>query len=279
MNNACSAKVMMKSAKLEWCLNDLDAAKEFVDKGVKMYPDFPKLWMMKGQLEELKGLTNEALQTYSESVKINKYSITLWILFSRLIEEHKGVIRARSILEKARSIFKSNKKNTTELWLETIRLEQRANNKDNVTQKLSMAIKENPNEGMLLAEQIFLVGRAQRKSLCKLLLENDNVKDHQHVNFAIARVEWADGNFDRARDLFNIAVKLDPDLGDSWSYFYRFEMLNGSKETQENVMKRCVEAEPRHGSEWCRVSKEPENWKLRIEDILLCVSANLTTPV
>lgn len=207
---------------------------------------------------------------------MNKHSIVLWILYAKLTERCKGAVRARSILEKAR---KENKKNTAELWLETIRLEQRANNRDNVTHKLSLAIKENPNEGILLAEQIFLVGRAQRKSLCKLLLKNDNIKDPQYVNLAIAKVEWADGNIEEARNLFNVACKLDPDLGDAWAYYYRFETLQGLKEHQEDVMKRCIEAEPRHGSEWCKVSKDPSNWKLKTEDILLCVSANLQTPV
>lgn len=173
---------------------------------------------------------------------------------------------------------KENKKNTAELWLETIRLEQRANNKDNVTHKLSLAIKECPNEGILLAEQIFLVGRAQRKSLCKLLLKNDNIKDPQYVNLEIAKVEWADGNLDEARNLFNIACKLDNDLGDSWAYYYRFEMLHGTKELQDDVMKRCIQAEPRHGTEWCKISKDPSNFKLRTKEILLLVSAELQTP-
>lgn len=84
---------------------------------------------------------DEALQTYAEGVKQNKESIPLWILLSSLAERCKGAIRARSILEKGR---KENKKNNiAELWLESIRLEQRAskNNKDNITHKLSLAIK------------------------------------------------------------------------------------------------------------------------------------------
>lgn len=272
---ACTAKVIMKWAKLEWCLNNLDEAKRLVDEGVEKYPDFPKLWMMKGQLNELKGDLEEALRAYADGLKHNKNCITLWILFARLTEKCKGVVRARSILEKGR---KENKRNTAELWLETIRLEQRANNKDNVTHKLSLAIKDCPNEGILLAEQIFLVGRAQRKSLCKLLLKNDNIKDPQYVNLEIAKVEWADGNLDEARNLFNVACKLDSDLGDSWAYYYRFEMLNGTEESQEDVMKKCVQAEPRHGIEWCKVSKNPSNFKLRTQEILLLVSANLQTP-
>lgn len=270
----------MKSAKLEWCLNEIAEAERFVDEGIKSYPNFAKLWMMKGQLCELQGKTEEAIRTYADAVKVNKHSIPLWILYSNIVEKSRGgVVRARSILEKARN---ENKKNTAELWLETIRLEQRANSRDNtnVAHKLSLAIKENPNEGILLAEQIFLVGRAQRKSLCRSLLQkHDNIKDPHYVNLAIAKVEWADGNVDEARNQFNVAVKLDPDLGDSWAYFYRFETLCGNETTQEDVLKRCVLAEPRHGREWCKVSKAPENWKMTIKDILICVSADIQTPV
>jgi len=39
-------------------------------------------------------------------------------------------------------------------------------------------------------------------------------------------------------------VKIDSDLGDAWAYFYKFELLNGTEEQQENVKKRCIE--PHH---------------------------------
>ena len=91
----------MKWAKLEWCLANINEAKRLVDEeGVEKYPDFPKLWMMKGQLSELKGNEEEALRAYADGLKSNKHCITLWILYARLTEKCKSLVRARSILEK-----------------------------------------------------------------------------------------------------------------------------------------------------------------------------------
>jgi len=42
---------MMKSAKLEWCLGDLDNALKLLDEGLAKYPRYPKLWM-RGQISE-----------------------------------------------------------------------------------------------------------------------------------------------------------------------------------------------------------------------------------
>ena len=51
--SAPTARVWMKSARLEWCLGDLDAAGEMLAEGVAKYPLAPKLHMMRGQLAEL----------------------------------------------------------------------------------------------------------------------------------------------------------------------------------------------------------------------------------
>lgn len=43
----------MKSARLEWCLGDLEVAAQMLDEGCAKYPLEPKLHMMRGQLAEL----------------------------------------------------------------------------------------------------------------------------------------------------------------------------------------------------------------------------------
>lgn len=47
-HSAPTARVFMKSAKLEWQLNEQKRALEHVSNGLKTFPEFPKLWMMKG---------------------------------------------------------------------------------------------------------------------------------------------------------------------------------------------------------------------------------------
>lgn len=61
----------MKSAKLEWCLGDITRAKELLDESVKHYPNFPKLWLMRGQIEQQRGADISAVRdVYNQGVRI-----------------------------------------------------------------------------------------------------------------------------------------------------------------------------------------------------------------
>lgn len=65
---ACPPQVFMKSVKLEWVLGNIEAAQELCEEALRHYEDFPKLWMMKGQIEEQEGLTEKAREAYSQGV-------------------------------------------------------------------------------------------------------------------------------------------------------------------------------------------------------------------
>lgn len=58
----------MKSVKLEWVLGNIAAAQELCEEALKHYEDFPKLWMMKGQVEEQEELVDKAREAYSQGV-------------------------------------------------------------------------------------------------------------------------------------------------------------------------------------------------------------------
>lgn len=51
--------------------------------------------------------------------------------------------------------------------------------------------------------------------------------------------------------------------------------LSPLQEQQEEVRKRCENAEPRHGELWCDVSKDIQNWQKKIGEILVLVAAKL----
>lgn len=74
-------------------------------------------------------------------------------------------------------------------------------------------------------------------------------------------------------------MKIEPDLGDAWAYFYKFEILNGTEEAQEDVKKRCIAAEPHHGEAWCAVSKDIKNWRMSTEHILAQCAKELPIPI
>lgn len=61
----------MKSVKLEWVLGNLVAAQELCEEALKHYEDFPKLWMMKGQIEEQEELVEKAREAYNQGVSLH----------------------------------------------------------------------------------------------------------------------------------------------------------------------------------------------------------------
>jgi len=50
---------------------------------------------------------------------------------------------------------------------------------------------------------------------------------------------------------FNRGVTLDPDYGDAWAHFYKFEQMNGSKDNTDAILQRVKKAQPRHGQSAC----------------------------
>lgn len=40
---------------------------------------------------------------------------------------------------------------------------------------------------------------------------------------------WSERKIGKAREWFNRTVKIDPDLGDAWANFYKFEKMHGDE--------------------------------------------------
>ena len=270
--NAPTARVFMKSAKLEWQLNEISKALDLVNSGLKMFADFPKLWMMKAQLLEQQQFHDLAREAYQEALKKCPQNIQLWILFAEFEMRQNQIIKARSIFEKARI---RNPQNAL-LWLHSVRLEVKAENKQIALNLMARAMQECPNSGILWAEAIFLEPRPQRrtKSIDALkCCEND-----ANVLLAVSKLFWTERKLQKTREWFNRTVKLEPDLGDAWAYFYKFELQHGNEEQQNDVRQRCTQAEPTHGEEWTKISKAVENWRLKIPEILVKCAESIPIP-
>ncbi|XP_044001814.1 pre-mRNA-processing factor 6-like [Aphidius gifuensis] len=272
--SAPTARVMMKSVKLEWALNNLDAALNLVNEALEKFDNFPKLWLMKGQIEEQKNNYKAALDTYDQGTKKCPTSIPLWKLLANLERQINQISRARSVLDRGRL---KNQKNP-ELWLEAIRIEMTPDGVRNMAHALmAHALQKFPKSGILWAEAIFMEPRAQRKTKSV-----DALKKCEHdpiVLLAVSKLFWCEHKITKCRDWFNRTVKIDPDYGDAWAYFYKFELLNGTKEQQQEVQKKCIAAEPHHGEQWCKVSKNIANWVLKTEQILNIVANELPIPI
>lgn len=120
--SAKTAQLVLKSAKLEWALGNLDEACRMLRAGVQEYRDFGEFYLMLGQIEEQRGDNDKAKAHYSDGLKFNPTSVPLWISLASLEERTGFVAKARSKLELARL---RNPK-VVRLWLEAARLEMRA---------------------------------------------------------------------------------------------------------------------------------------------------------
>jgi uncharacterized protein HemY len=49
-----------------------------------------------------------------------------------------------------------------------------------------------------------------------------------------------DRKVEKARNWFNRAVTLNPDIGDFWALAYKFECQHGTKEQQDDVLARAT---------------------------------------
>ncbi|GIY90401.1 pre-mRNA-processing factor 6 [Caerostris extrusa] len=270
--SAPTARVIMKSVRLEWALGDLKKANVLLDEGLKQYPDFAKLWMMRGQILEQENNISQARDVYNQGIKKCPTSIPLWLLLAQLEQKNGALIKARSVLEKARL---KNPKNP-QLLLESIRVELHGGLKDIALNLMAKAMQECSNSGILWAEAIFLEPRPQRKTKSVDALKR--CEHDAHVLLAVSKLFWTERKTNKAREWFNKTVKIDPDLGDAWAYFYKFELIHGTEEQQEDVKKRCVNAEPRHGENWCKVSKNILNWRKKTEQILIMAATSLSIP-
>lgn len=276
LKEAPTARVYMKAARLEWALglktNNYDRARQHLNDAVVKYPTFPKLWMMKGQLEHQEDNIPAAREAYHNGLKNNPTSIPLWLLLSRLEESCGSIIKARSVLEKARI---RNPK-VPELWLEAVRVEMRGKNKDVATARMSNALQECPNSGLLWSEAIFMEDRPKRRSRSLDALKR--AEHDPHVLLASSKLLWSEGKIDKARNWFVRSIKVDPDLGDSWAHYFKFEQIHGTADQAEEVRLRCIAAEPRHGETWSKISKDIRNWRLKTGDILVIAAAQIPVP-
>ncbi|KAG1057781.1 hypothetical protein G6F55_004563 [Rhizopus delemar] len=255
-------RVWMKSVMLERQMKDYDQCNNLLNEALAKFPTFDKLWMIKGQLEDTQGNMPKARETYNQAVKNCPKSVILWILLA-LLEERLGMItKARASLEKARFL---NPKNPN-LWVHAIRIEKRNNNVNVAKSLAAKALQECPTSGLIWTEAIYMEARPQRKARSV-----DALKKCEHdpiIVTTVARLFWTDRKIEKARNWFQKAIQIDPDQGDSYAWWYKFELQHGTKEQQDAVIRRCVISEPRHGECWQSVSKDISNIGKKTEDIL-----------
>ena len=277
---APTERVWLKSALLEREVRDATAVLALLDEAIVLYPSFAKYYMMAGQTcIDLLSDQSRARVYYHNGLKNCPSSVPLWIMLAKLEEETKGIIKARSVIETARLKVPRN----DELWLQSVRFERRIPGNEKLADALmARALQECPDSGLLWSEELAYCSKPQRKS--KSIDALKRCENNAMVVTAVGRLFEKDRKTDKARKFYDRAVMLEPRLGDSWAYYYAFELRQsrsikpgetGSTANAESVLARCVAAEPNRGELWCAVSKLTEYRRKDIATVLKKVAENV----
>ncbi|KAH8670881.1 PRP1 splicing factor, N-terminal-domain-containing protein [Xylariales sp. PMI_506] len=269
---ASTDRVWMKSAAFERAIGNTDMALDLVNQALNQFPSFPKLWMMKGQIYEDLDKPLQAREAYATGVKAVPTSVPLWLLYARLEEKMGQLPKARSVLDRARLAVPKN----AELWCESVRVERRAGNTKQAETLMERALRDvpKPQQGPLWSEKIWhLTARPQRKP--RALEAIKEVDNDPTLLVAVARIFWGERRLDKAQNWFEKALVRDPDLGDSWAWYYKFLCEHGTEEKRAEVVSKCVSVEPRYGEVWQHIAKAPGSGRLGVEGVLKKVAAEL----
>jgi pre-mRNA-processing factor 6 len=246
-----TAKVWVKSVKLEALLGEIELERDLLKDAIVAHPKSYKLWLMYAELEG-QGKPDVGREIYQRGLKNCPQAVALWISASKLEMGLGQTSRARAILETAR--FKAPA--SPELWKQSIKVEREAGNVKLAEGLLSRALQECPTSGVLLGLSIgFGEKKQQRNRIVDALKKADS---DPVVLLQVALVFWQDRRLDKAKTWLERAVNLDSKYGDAWGYRYKFALQYGTAEEQEQIVQKCVKANPTKGDKWCEVSKSLE---------------------
>ncbi|KAJ7179368.1 PRP1 splicing factor, N-terminal-domain-containing protein [Mycena filopes] len=267
---ADTERIWMKSAVFERQQGQLDAALETLATALTKFPKFAKLYMIQGQILQSQGKFPAARASFAAGLKACPKVATLWILASRLEEADNKSIKARAILEKARLVNPAN----DVLWAEAVGVEERSGGAAQGKAMLARSLQECPTSGLLWSMSIWAEPRPMRKARSVDALKKS--ADNPVIICTVARLFWAERKIEKARQWFGRAVATDPDLGDSWAWWLKFERQHGTEEHRDEVRSKCVTAEPHHSPTWQSIAKDTRNTGKGILAILELVADTLS---
>jgi len=273
-NLAGKERIWMKSAVFERQQGQLPTALSILEVALKRYPKFAKFYMIQGQIHQSNNNYAAARASFAAGVKACPKSVALWILSSRLEEADGKSIKSRSLLDKARLANPGKEL----LWVEAVGVEERSGNAAQAKAVLSRGLQECSSSGLLWTMAIFAEARPTRKARAtdalKKTEKSEEPKDSAQVICAIARLFWAERKIEKARQWFerSVAPDSEPDWGDSWGWWLKFEREHGTAEYRQRVLDQCSAREPHHGRVWSSIAKDTSNFGKSTAEILELVA-------
>ncbi|OBZ68819.1 Pre-mRNA-processing factor 6 [Grifola frondosa] len=246
---------LMKSAVFERQQGQTSTALETLATALKKYPKFAKLYMIQGQIHQSQNDFAAARASFAAGIRACPKEAALWILASRLEEADGKSIKARALLDKARLANPANDL----LWAEAVGVEERSGGATQAKTVLARGLQECPSSGLLWSMAIWAESRPTRKA---------------RSADALRKAE-SDPMIEKARQWFERATSANPDLGDTWAWWLKFERQHGTSEHQEEVIRKCIAAEPHHSHVWQSVAKDIGNAGKSTKEILELVAGVL----
>lgn len=226
----------------------------------------PIFCKMNGQLQVELGQFDKAAKSFYFGLRKEKHpdSFRLWLYLAELEQYRGNMIKARSLLQNARL----NDPQSIHFWIDSIYLEMRAEESGNAKSLMDEALEKvsSPEEiwsVMILVEK----DRHNRDSTMVKTLKT--FEKSEHILLAVAKIFFRLGEVKKSRKWFNKAVECAPRFGDSWAYFYKLEKIFGDENNMQEVVKRCVLADPNYGREWNKFRDDIATWGLQTTEELL----------
>ncbi|KAF5378077.1 hypothetical protein D9615_007629 [Tricholomella constricta] len=263
---ADTERIWMKSAVFERQQGQTTTALETVSAALTKFPKFAKLYMIQGQIYQSQKNHPSARASFAAGYKACPKETTLWILASRLEEADGKSIKARALLEKARLVNPAS----DVLWAEAVSVEERSGGAAQAKAMLARGLQDCPTSGILWSMAIWAEARPMRKARSVDALKKS--KYDPVILCTVARLFWAERKIEKARQWFERAVTTEPDLGDSWAWWLKFERQHGTEEHREIVRNRTVAAEPHHSPMWQSIAKDVNNTGKSLKEILELVA-------
>eukprot|EP01039_Chlorochromonas_danica_P003475 gene3475-3807_t len=220
-----SPRLFLKKALFEREEGAFEACVATLRLGIQRFSTFTKYYLMLGQVlgEDLHNI-DQARIAFQDGLKTIPTCATLWKALLRLEETSRGLLKARSIGEKARLSCPKN----AEVWVECLRLERRhAQASTSITNAVlskhyqglaARALADCPTSGLVHKEILLHIPRNQYKSRAVEALKK--CSQDSEALLAVARL------FDRchlplkATKYFERALALQPRHGDVYVYYW-----------------------------------------------------------
>lgn len=242
--NINSATIYLKYASI---IQQYGGDIQIYQKGVELYPDQPKLWIL------LSELSNDPFCVIKEAVKECPKSPEIYIEMIKLAKANKMARpRVRALFEHARRNCPTDAK----IWLLSAEHE-RPENKITMLEDAKAVVRD---KGIIWMRQLELNDPEGRITLVKEAINgNGPLKELVLVS---ALCLWRSGSLDLAKSTFQNISHENPNWVDGWLFRIKFEKMYGNPEEASKLMESIDNSHLKNGFIWQANRDNPENFGL-----------------